>query len=292
MSRERLSEHFSDLYEGSIDPGLSQQIKNRFDSDFDLKADFDQFAETMDLLDSMKDETIEVPQHLSSMIADRLEANAKKPAFSFNFSLRNLGFGALACVAIASAVFAIKNQNTGSAIPAGVVSGSSGPAVKRVENNNTLKDSVDIKMVNKNAVLMYDSSGVKSIRVSNAEDQKLIKKYDLDGNNLACPLDNSETNAAAFLIEVNGDSTKHVVVVPGTGRDYEAVGKGNLLTFIKLLATKYNQVIHVQVAKANTDDLQWDVKDENPQLAASAVLSTAEYTVTTSNDGILIIQSH
>ncbi len=50
MSRERLQEHFSALYEGSLDAGLIQQIQKRFDTDFDLKQDYEAFCLTMETL--------------------------------------------------------------------------------------------------------------------------------------------------------------------------------------------------------------------------------------------------
>ena len=84
---------------------------------------------------------------------------------------------------------------------------------------------------------------------------------------------------------------KHLVIVPGSSSDFEAVGKGDLVTFAKLLATKYHKVIHLQISTEAKSNLKWDVSAADAQEAATSVLTASEYTVTTSTDGILNIQA-
>ena len=281
MSRERLQEHFSELFEGTIDSGLAQQIKTRFDGDYDLKADYDGFADTMSLLETMKDEKIETPPNLSSLIADRIEAGARKPALTLGGFWRNLGFGALACVAIGGAFFSIKNRTQPGPNQAGPFPISNAP-VKNV-------DSIEVKILKDKPFLQYNSSGPKSVMIVNQEDQKLIKKYDLDNNSLSCLLENPGETASVLQIEATGESSKHLVVLPGTSIDFEAAGHGDLIAFAKLLATKYRSIVHIQVPKEAAGNLKWDVSQSDAKDAAKAVLSTSEYTVTGEN-GIVIIQ--
>ncbi|MBI1334407.1 MAG: hypothetical protein JST12_01980 [Armatimonadetes bacterium] len=287
MSRERIQEQFSDLFEGTIDPGLGQQIKARLDSDYDLQSDYKQFAETMALLDTLKDEEIEVPTNLSSMIADRLEANEKKPAFSFGLIWRNLGIGALACVAIAGAFFAIQNRNAAQAVQSSVTPGV-GPT-HTVEAPRKVLDTIEVKMMNTRPVLTFNSSGPKSLKIMNQEDQSLIRKYELNGNELSNPLENTGEQPCVFQVEATGEATDHYVVLPGSATDYEAAGHGNLITFAKLLATKYRTVVHLQLPKDAETDVTWDVNQTSASEAAKAVLSSSEYTITAS-DGIVVIQ--
>ena len=288
MSQERLREHFSDLYEGTIDPGLAQQIQARFETDFALKDDYDHFVTTMFMLGKMPEEQIEVPSHLSSTIADRLATNPKKAGLSLGAFWRNLGFGALACVAIAGSFFALKNQGGGPAT--GDFTGFAGKPAPVAARKNL--DTIEIKMVKNEANLMYDSSGPKTVTVVSFEDQKLVKKYDVDGSrSVKSALANPNVESTAFQIEATGENMKHIVVVPGSGTDYEAAGKGDLVTFAKLLATKFHKVIHLQVSGETKSDLQWDVSATEPQVAATAVLNATDYTVTTGADGILNIQA-
>jgi hypothetical protein len=286
MSQDRLREHFSDLYEGTIDPGLAQQINARFETDFELKDDYDHFVTTMYMLGKMPEEQIEVPTHLSSMIADRLAANPKKASMSLGMFWRNLGFGTLACVAIASAFFAVKNLTSGPV--EGAIVGVPTPPVAP---HKTL-DLIEVKMVKGEPTLMFDSSGPKTVTIVNVDDQKLVKKYDIDGSkSIKAALANTNEKAAAFQIEATGDNSKHLVIVPGTSSDMEAVGKGDLVTFAKLLTTKYGKVVHLQFTTETKTDLQWDISASDAQSAATAVLPATEFTVTTSPDGILIVQS-
>jgi hypothetical protein len=282
-----LREHFSDLYEGSIDPGLGQQLKARLETDLDLKDDYDQFVTTMFMLGKMPEELIEVPSNLSSKISDRLAANPKKSALSLGAFWRNFGVGALACVAIVGSFVALNTRNTGPG-RAGIVEG---PAPFRDAVRKSL-DSIEIKMLRNEATLIYDSSGPKTVTVVNVEDQKLVKKYDVDGSkSLKSSLVNTNEQPCAFQIEATGENMKHLVVVPGTANEFEAAGTGDLVAFAKVLATKYHKVIHLQITSDAKSNLQWDVSTPEAQDAATAVLSASEYTVTTSTDGILNIQS-
>ena len=283
MSQDRLREHFSDLYEGTIDPGLAQQINARFETDFALKDDYDHFVTTMYMLGKMPEEQIEVPSHLSSMIADRLAANPKKSSMSLGMFWRNLGFGTLACVAIASAMFAVKNRSISGSdpIPANLVPVAS----------SRILDTIEIKILNGEPTLVYESSGPKTVTIVNVDDQKLLTKKDVDGKAPRVVLSNTNDQSAAFQIEATGENAKHIVVVPGTNPEMEAVGTGDLVSFAKLLATKYHTVIHLQFTAEAKNDLKWDISANDAQSAALTVLTPTNYTVTMSSDGILNIQA-
>jgi hypothetical protein len=198
---------------------------------------------------------------------------------------RNLGFGTLACVAIGSAFLAVNNRNKVDGINHAGIADTFPVASKNV------LDSIEIKMINGEATLMYESSGPKTVTVVNVEDQKLLKRLDVDGKSKNYALANSNDAAAAFQVEATGENAKHIVVVPGKSPDMEAVGKGDLVNFAKLLATKYHKVIHLQFTTDAKSDLQWDISANDAQSAATAVLNATDYTVTTSSDGILNIQA-
>lgn len=286
MSQERLQEHFSDLYEGTIDPGLEQQIKARFETDLGLKDDYDQFVTTMFILGKMPEEQIEVPSHLSSMIADRLAANPKKQTMSLGAFWRNLGVGTLACVAIVGAFMAIKTRS------GGVNEGSFTPPIATPVVPQKNQDLIEIKMVKGEPTLTFDSNEPKTVTVVNFDDQKLLKKKDVDANKpFDATLSNANELTAVFQIEATGENAKHIVAVPGSSTELEAVGKGDLVTFAKLLATKYRTVVHLQFATEAKHDLQWDISAADAQTAATSVLSASDYTITMSTDGILNIQA-
>lgn len=283
MSRERINEHFSDMLEGKLDAGLSQQIQGRMDMDPDLREDFDKFSKTFALLETMKDETIEVPSFLSSRIADRVEANASKPSFSFGLFFQKFGLGALAVIVVGGGVLAITNRNSGEPIRAGVF--------PTIEAPRKVLDTVEIKMVKDEPNLIFSASGPKTVTVVNAKDQTMVKKFDVtSADSLSCPLDNPGPEPVVFVIEATGDKTKHMVVLPGTGSDFEAKGTGELVSFAKVMAQKFNKTIYLTMVKDQPTDLDWDITEATASAAASTVLPPTAFSVSTSADGIVHIQ--
>jgi hypothetical protein len=287
MSRERLQEHFTDLYEGTLDPGLAQQIARKFEADSQLKADYDRFSETMNLLAIMPDEKIEIPSFLSSRIAERLdtaETQQKSSIFSGAW-LRNLSFGALGLVALTSGFVAVRKQQDSSTVQASAVGLPSAPRKNL--------DMVELHLVKNQPVLTYSSSGPKTVTVNTEGGKQQIKKYDLNGNPMECPLVNDQAGPAVFEVEATGDSMKHIFVVPGSDKDYEAKGEGSITQFAKIVSVKYGKTIHLQLPGSKAvPTLKWDITNTNPQTAVSEALSAAEYSVSTASDGVLSISAH
>lgn len=287
MSKERISEHFSDLYEGKLDEALAMQLQRRMESDPTLKAEYERFKSTYTLLGFMKEDTVEVPSRLSSIIADRLEAEAPKAnSFAFNSWFRNLAFGALGVVAIASAIFAIKGGQSDSSVQAGMTQLPAGVT-------RPVLDTIEVKMVQKEPTLMYTSSGPKTVTVL-AEDKKtLIQKYELDKNSLKSPLKNEEAAPAVFIVEATGDKVQHIFVLPGSDVNFEAKGEGTIVDFAKVLSVKFKKVIHIhQDQLKKPEALKWDITATDLQSAAATVLPATEYSLSTSTDGICTISSH
>jgi hypothetical protein len=283
MSRERINEHFSDMLEGKLDTGLSQQIQGRMDMDPDLREDFDKFSKTFALLETMKDETVEVPSFLSSRIADRMEANVTKPSFSFGSLFQKFGLGALAVIVVGGGVIAITNRNAGTAVQAG--------AIPTMDTPRKVLDTVEIKMVKDEPNLVFSASGPKTVTVVNAKDQTMVKKFDVTStDSLSCPLENPGPEPVVFVIEATGDKTKHMVVLPGTGSDFEAKGSGELVSFAKVMAQKFNKTIYLTLVKDQPADLDWDITEATASAAASTVLPPTAFSVSTSRDGIVHIQ--
>lgn len=287
MSRERLQEHFSALYEGTLDAGLTQQIQRRFDSDPQLKEDYESFSLMMETLGSIGEEEIEVPSFLSSRIADRMEAAGNtKPAFSlFNWS-KTLGFGAIATVAIVGSVLAIKNQNSGP-VTAGIVSNSAPAQAPKV------LDTIEIKMVGSDAVLSYNSSGPKTLTATFYGTGQVLRKADLDGNTATYALKNTESLAAIFEVDVTGEKSDHFVVVPGSSSSFELQGEGKVSDFLKGVSAKFHKVISIQMAAAKLESTtKWDLKSDEAGAALSSVLTAKDYSISTAPDGIITVEAH
>ncbi len=287
MSRERLQEHFSALYEGSLDAGLTQQIQRKFDTDADLKQDYEAFSLMMETLATMPEETVEVPSFLSSRIADRMDAAVSaKPAFSLLNWSKSLGFGAIATVAIVGSVLAIKNQNSGP-VPAGVVS------MPGTEKAPKVLDTIELKMQGEQAFLIYNASGPKTLRATFLGTGEELKKADLNGDSTRFELKNSEPLAAIFEIDVTGDKGNYFVVVPGTSNVFELQGEGKVSDFLKGVSAKFHKVIALQMPSAKLEaTTKWDVKGDDAGAMLSTVLSSKDYSISTAPDGIISVAAH
>ena len=286
MSRERLQEHFSALHDGTLDAGLTQQIQKRFETDRELKADYDEFCMLMNLLGEMPDEQIDVPASLASKIADRLDASvATKPAFSWFGMSKTLGFGSLAAVALVASVIALNSRNKGP-VQASIVPEVAAKPAK-------VLDSVLLAAKGKEAVLTYHSSGPKTLVVTFLDGGQELKKVDLNGNSADYVLENAEVAPAVYEVSVTGEKLSHVVIVPGSSTAFDLQSEGKLLDFAKGISAKYGKILHLQVpAEKLSANLKWDVKAEDANSALGSVLEAKDYSISTESDGILTVISH
>jgi hypothetical protein len=293
MSKERLQEHFTDLYQGTLDPALASSIQARLESDTALHAEYARFTQTMQMLDAMKEERIVMPDSLSSRIADRLDANfVSKPAFAWNNMFRTLGFGSLAAVALIGTAIAIKNQpSRDSSVQANLV-----PSVAtRTKNVTPILDAVLVKIVSGEPTLSFNSSGPKTLEVSALGSSVPLKKYELDDSkpSIVCPLENAGEQAAVFEVKATGETAQHIVILPGSNRSIALIGGGSVIEFLSAIASKYNRVIHFEQSKdALNADVNWNLQEKDAQAAVVAVLSSTFFTTSTSPDGVLNIDTH
>ena len=289
MSRERLQEHFSALYEGSLDAGLTQQIQRKFDNDPALKQDYEAFSLMMETLATMPDEAVEVPSFLSSRIAERMDAAVTaKPAFSLLNWSKSLGFGAIATVAIVGSVMAIKNQNSTSVRQAGT-----GLSMPEVEKAPKVLDTIEIKMQGSGAFLTYNASGPKTLTATFLGTGEQLKKSELNGDSTRFELKNAEPLSAIFEIDVTGDKGDCFVVVPGTSSAFELQGEGKVSDFLKGVSAKFHKVISLQMPSAKLETTtKWDVKGDDAGAMLSSVLPSKDYSISTAPDGIISIAAH
>jgi hypothetical protein len=281
MSTERLQEHFSSLYEGTLDPGLAQQIQHRMENDSELKAEYARFCSMMSILGSMPEEEIEVPPFLSSRITERIDSELnKKKVFSLSSWLRPaMAVGAVTILFVGT-MLAVKNQSP-STVQAGLM-GAGSPTMP-------VLDEVNIQLRKGKSELRYQSSGPKSLKVYSYETKKMLKSFDVDGDLVMLTLENPQATAAAFEIVASGEVSKHYAVSPGSNSTVELKGKGNLVDFAKVLSTKFNKSVRIRTEKLG--DFEWDVQEADFGAAAAKVLGASDFTISEGKDGMISILS-
>lgn len=259
MNQDKAREFFSAYFEGSLESGLKQAFEARLQADTQLQREYKAFETTMAQLDSLKFESIEVPQYLSDRIATRLEAvadsKAKSKAPWFGW-VKGLSFAALAGVAIIGTVLSINHVSSGAA-QAGPIAAASHP-VPTVEVKGT------------EVVLKFKPDTAQQIVVSS--DGKELKRFDLRKDEVVqSPLRNSQPETALFGVKVQGSKDLLEVAVPGTAIDKSVSGQGTLEQFATSLAGHYKTVVSLQVSDP-TQSVRWSFDGTDVYDAADNVL--------------------
>ena len=69
MTNDKAREFFSAYHEGTLEPGLCASLERRLEGDASLQAEYAAFAETVESLNSMRFESVEIPAYLGDRIA-------------------------------------------------------------------------------------------------------------------------------------------------------------------------------------------------------------------------------
>ena len=235
MKQEKAREFYSEYFEGTLEPGLRQAFEQTLASNAQIRAEYDDFAETIRGLSFLRDEQIEIPISLSDRIATGLEL-AETQKHQRSWSPRNwlIGLG-LAGVATAAVVGGIMSFGTrGNNAVAGGFAGN-------------LPESDVLRVVaNKGQVTCsYRPSTKKTIVVSMANG-KTLKQIESQGRLVEIPLQNPNAKASVFRIDVVGDASGVLVAIPGTASTKLTTGRGNVSDFIAAVADRYHTPISAQ----------------------------------------------
>ena len=290
MSKDRLKEHFSAYYDGSLDAGLRQSFSSKLASDPEFKAEYDQFARTMAMLAELGNEQIESPSFLSDRIANRLEAVPQRQSSPLDFITGNwfktLGFGSLAFVAIAASIFAFNQV----AAPGDVAESNLIFKPKGLKEKKD-PDYLKIRIANGEARAFYRSSAAKSLVISYAKDGSVLKNFQLDKQDVDCALTNHNDETAVFQIEVSGETPSTYVFVAGKtlSDPTSANGNGPWSDFIEQVCNKYGVTVQLTVANPKAN-LSWKFESQNALDELRAAAKMNGWNVRQMNDGLIVIQ--
>jgi hypothetical protein len=272
MNQEKAREFFSAYYEETLEAGLRQTFEQRLRADATLQGEYRAFVDTMEELDSLKLEEIDVPIFLSDRIATRLEQvqEQKKPIFgAWTNWARNLSFAGLAAAAVLGTVVTLSGKPSGPA---------QGGAIA-VSGNQ-----LDFSVKGADVVLKYDGSADKPLLVTPAGGH--TKRILPNGDRIVTQLKNPNPGSQAFTVQIEGEANKSVIVVPGTSRVAKAEGEGTVLSFASALASHYVVPVRLNVTKEDTH-LTWALQGTDPQKAASEALENFGYSVDVRDGGMI-----
>ncbi|AIE86203.1 hypothetical protein [Fimbriimonas ginsengisoli] len=275
MNQDKAREFFSAHYEETLEPGLRQTLEQRLRNDANLQADYAAFVETMQELEALPREEIEIPIFLSDRIATRLdEERARKtirvPVWSL--WIRGLAFSGLAAVAITGAV--ISMQSRGPVANAGIVGSTTGDAQPTFSGAGSTVS------------MSFRPRSEKTVIVSSGVTGRELQRFTATGDSPAHPFENRLAGTALFQIQLQGEKDSTLLALPGSGASSAASGMGTIRDFAVAIADRY----HMPVILSTRDDqkrLSWKLDGADPREAASAVLKDQEFVVDQRGNGVL-----
>jgi len=276
MNAEKARDFFSAYYEDSLELGLRQAFEQRLRADSNLQADYAAFVETIEQLNMLSHEEIEIPSYLSDRIATRLEQVQSKQKFGlpvWTNWFRNAAFAGLAIAAIA---FALPMFHSGKGPN---IAGPEAPAVV---------DQLIFKADNGDVVLNYQPSAAKTVVVSSPLTGKEIQRFNLDGQSIQSPIQNPEENAALFKIEVLGDKVSSLIAVPGTGTPKAKTGQGTIQDLALSLAGHYHVPVVIEAADI-TRHVTWSLAAPDAITAADQAVANEGFSVDQRTGGLIKI---
>jgi len=276
MNQDKARDFFSAYYENVLDAGLKQSLEQRLREDAILEADYIAFSETIEALDSLKHEEIEIPSFLSDRIATRLEQVPARQKFGLPLWtnwMRGFAFAGLAVAAIAFALpFFGGDRNLSTGGPSG---------------SGTL-DQLVFKADGSNVVLNYVPSSPQTLIVSSPTSGKEIQRFNLDGQRLQSPIENSLDNPAIFKVQVLPGNTSSMIVVPGASTLKTKTGDGSIQDLAVSLAGHYHVPVVIEAADV-THHVSWNFASPSPITAASQAVSGEGFSVDQRSDGVIKI---
>jgi len=277
MNQDKAREFFSAYYEDALEGGLKQSLETQLKTDATLQADYVAFVETMRDLDALKHEEIEIPIYLSDRIASRLEQVQTKPKFGlplWTTWMRGAAFAGLAVVAITAA---LPMFNSGGATANG---GFGGPGTA---------DQLLFKVDGSNVVLDYAPTSPKTVIVTSPVTGKELRRFDLNGQRLESPIENSNQKPAVFKVEVVGDKTPSIVVVPGKATTNTKAGDGTVQDLAVSIAGRYHVPVVIEAADVQ-HHVTWTFGSGDANTAASQALENEGFSVDQRSDGLIKIR--
>lgn len=276
MTAEKAREHFSALYEGTLEQGLRSVLERKLSMDASLQAEYKAFQRTMQMLDQMKDEPVEIPIYLSDRIATRIEqAQGPRRGTLLSGWIGRLALGAAATLVLAATARTILVNNSAPVAQAGLIGVSAvvSPTVESTSSRNQ-------------AMVRYFDARPAVCTVKDAEGT--LSRYQTTPNTpFSVKLDNPNQEASIFEVQFRADSGI-IIAVPGQKLQVSSTGTGTLKNFALAIADRYG----IPVVLSRVDDsrtVNWNLSGTDAHADATRAVSGENLTVTlTSKDTLLI----
>ena len=287
MNQDKAREFFSAYYEGTLERGLRQTLDQRLHADAQLLAEYRAFERTMEHLDQLKFEEIEVPAYLSDRIATRIEEvrASEKPRNPLTLWLPRIAVCGLAAAALLFAAVNLLPHQGGSESVA-----SFGPTSGPQPVVAWPSETVSVEAAGHAATVHYQSATARSVRVLDGSGSDLEKFEVSAGQSLKTVLNNPNPEAALFEIRVSNSGPDEFIAVPGAKSGTTTTQSGTISDFVKALATRYSVPVILN-ARDLGKTTSWNFDAPDAKSAAEKSLDTSNYDVTLTASGVLSISA-
>lgn len=291
MSKDRLRDHFSAYFDGTLDPALRQSLASKLASDPEFQKEYAQFSRTMELLGDLANEPIEIPIYLSDRITTKLEeAPSKAPSWLDTISLswfKAAGFASAAVIVIAASYYAYSaSTHTATTAESGMVP-SVGPAREKAD-----PDYLKIKIINGEVHAFYRSSSPKTLLITSPNTNEVRRKEEIDSKKEAnLTLANDYPSTVSYQVEVTGDNRPTLVFVAGKERTSPEAAKGNgsSSAFIENICNKYGVTVQLTVSNPKAN-IAWKLDSGSAMDDLKNSLVQNGWNVSQMSDGLIVIQ--
>jgi hypothetical protein len=281
MNSEKAKEFFSAYAEGTLDASLTQSLEQRLRADSALMAEFRDFRETIEELDTLKFQPVEIPFDLNERISAKLDRHiyeqkqTKAPAW--NLWARNVAFAGLAAAAVFGAIVGINAR--GAANISGI------PAPLDPVNQLT------VSALDNGVALQYRPSVERTLSVRSGTSGALLREFKIGSGGWANNLQNKQPEPALFDVSIQGEDPATLIAVPGVRPFRVAEGEGSLKEFARSLAGFYHVPVVLKSSGAG-ETVKWSFSDTDPVAAAAKVLDSQRFSVESRTSGVLWIQGN
>lgn len=276
MTKAKARDLFSSYKEGSLDAGLAAALERAFEGDPDLRSEYEQFCALWVGLDSLRDESIPVPENLNRIIHERMEASeatAKKPLWRWQ-PLAALGLGA---AAIAAFLLIFQPGQAPGVDPIGA------DLTTGVQADRSLR----LDIIDDQLYLLAGQGVLEAIEITQDGLAEPAANLDVSGRELRTPLNNSSELPQVLRVKGLPSAKQIVIALPGQSSQPVSQTEGTVKDLALAIAQSFRMPVEIRADEAKEASWGWPVGAT--QSDVSALLSEDELTLESLESGLLVL---
>lgn len=275
MNVNKAREYYSAYYEGTLEPGLKQAFERAMNESAQIQSEYRAFAKTVEAINGLQDEEIEIPFDLHERISARLDKDVwerKQKAGSSWFGRwwQTMALGGVAVLAVVGSLVTIFNPNRNfQQSQAGLVATAHAVPLVSLKGQELL--------------IQADPTPGEKLTVRQEDGTSDLASYDLGSTKVRSPLHNSSTTPALFTISTS--KTTVYVVLPGTDSTEPSKGAGNTVQLAKALAAAYHVPVMLDSIRG-AGEVRWTMSGKSVDDAVATKLE-GHKVILTKQEGML-----